>query len=100
MATNILESKVVNTRTAKQQFTKLNRLVEEEKDMRIIVKRGKPVTVLISMEKLKELVGEEKFKELLYDVYVASVLEKDLQNLASGKEKTVPLEEVEKELGW
>ena len=92
--------KIVNTRTAKQEFTKLNRFAVKEKGIIIILKRGKPVTALISMEKLKEMVGEEKFKELLYDVYVASVLEKDLQNLASGKEKTIPLEEVEKELGW
>ena len=92
--------KIVNTRTAKQEFTKLNRFAAQEKGIIIILKRGKPVTALISMEKLKEMIGEEKFKELLYDVYVASVLEKDLQNLASGREKTISLEEVEKELGW
>ncbi len=91
--------RIVNTRTAKQEFTKLNRLVEEEKGIVVILKRGKPVTALVSIEKLKELIGEDKFKELLYEVYVASVLEKDLRNLASGEEKIIPLEEVEKELG-
>ncbi|MCD6106821.1 MAG: type II toxin-antitoxin system Phd/YefM family antitoxin [Caldisericaceae bacterium] len=98
MAINIL--KFVNTRTAKQEFTKLNRLVAEEKDMKIITKRGKPVTALISMDKLKELIGDEKFKELLYEFYTASVLEKDVQNLLRGKEKTIPFEEAKKKLGW
>ena len=98
MAVNIL--KFVNTRVAKQEFTKLNRLVAEEKDMRIITKRGKPVTALISMDKLKELIGDEKFKELLYEFYTASVLEKDVQSLLSGKEKTIPFEEAKKKLGW
>ncbi len=100
MAVNNLRLKVVNTRTAKQEFTKLNRLVAEEKDMRIIVKRGKPVTALISMDKLRELIGEDKFKELLYEFYVSSVLEKDISNLLRGEEKTIPLDEVKKELGW
>ncbi len=40
MAVNNLRLKIVNTRTARQEFTKLNRLVTEEKDMRIIVKRA------------------------------------------------------------
>ncbi len=98
MAVNTL--KFVSTRTAKQEFTKINRSVAEEKDMRIITNRGKPVTALISMEKLKELIGDEKFKELLYEFYTSSVLEKDVQKLISGKEKTVPLNEAKKELGW
>ena len=98
IAINTLKS--VSTRTAKQEFTKLNRTVAEEKDMRIITKRGKPVTVLISMEKLKELIGDEKFKELLYEFYTSSVLEKDVQKLTSGEEKTVPLNEAKKELRW
>ncbi len=54
--------RIVNTRTAKQEFTKLNRLTAEENDITVILKRGKPVTVLVSIEKLKELIGEEKFK--------------------------------------
>ena len=98
MATDTL--KFVSTRAAKQEFTKLNRTVAEEKDMRIITKRGKPVTVLISMEKLKELIGDKKFKELLYEFYTSSILEKDVQKLISGKEKTVPLNRTKKELGW
>ena len=98
MATNILKS--ISTRTAKEEFTKLNRAVADEKDMRIITKRGKPVTVLISMEKLRELLGEEKFKELLYEFYAASVLQKDVNNLVSGKEKTIPFGEVKKKLNW
>ena len=93
-------AKLVSTRTAKEKFTMINRLVAEEKDMAIITKRGKPTTVLISMDKLKELIGDEKFKKLLYEFYTASALEKDVQNLISGKEKTVPLEELKKELGW
>ena len=75
-------AKFVSTRVAKEKFTMINRLVAEEKDMAIITKRGKPTTVLISMDKLKELISDEKF------------------NLISGKEKTVPLEELKKELGW
>ena len=92
--------KFVSTRVAKEKFTMINRLVTEEKDMAIITKRGKPVTVLISMDKLKELIGDEKFKELLYEFYTASVLEKDVKNLISGKEKTAPFEKLKKELGW
>ena len=98
MAMNIL--KFVNTRTAKEKFTKINRFVAEEKDMAIITRRGKPTTALISMDKLKELIGDEKFKELLYKFYTASVLEKDVQNLLYGKEKTIPFEEAKKKLGW
>ena len=92
--------KFVNTRTAKEQFTKINRFVAEEKDMAIITKRGKPTTALISMDKLKELIGDEKFKELLYGFYTASVLEKDIHGLLAGKEKTIPFEEAKKTLGW
>ena len=92
--------KLVSTRVAKEKFTMINRLVAEEKNMAIITKRGKPVTVLISMDKLKELIGDGKFKELLYEFYTASVLEKDIKNLISGKEKTAPFEKLKKELGW
>ena len=92
--------RVVNTRTAKEKFTKINRFVAEEKDMAIITKRGKPTTALISMDKLKELIGDKKFKELLYEFYTASTLEKDIKNLISGKEKTIPFEKAKKELGW
>jgi PHD/YefM family antitoxin component YafN of YafNO toxin-antitoxin module len=98
MTTNTL--KFINTRTAKEEFTRINRFVAEEKDMAIITRRGKPTTALISMDKLKELIGDEKFKELLYEFYTASVLEKDVQNILVGKEKTVPLKEVKKKLGW
>lgn len=98
MAANTL--KFVSTRTAKQEFTKLNRIVAEDKDMKIITKRGKPVTALISMEKLKELIGDEKFKELLYEFYTSSVLEKDVQKFLSSKGKPIPLNEAKKELGW
>ena len=93
-------AKFVSTRTAKEKFTKINRLIAEEKSMAIITKRGKPVTVLISMDKLKELIGDEKFKKLLYEFYTASALGKDVKNLISGKEKTAPFEKLKKELGW
>ena len=92
--------KFVNTRKAKEKFTTINRLIIEEKDLAFITNRGKPVTALVSIEKLEELIGVEKLKELLYEYYIAPTLEKDVQNLISGKEKTVPFEELKKELGW
>ncbi len=98
MASNAL--KIVNTRVAKQKFTEINRKVEEDKDMRIITKRGKPVTVLISMEKLKELIGDEKFKEIIYEFYTASLLEKDVKDVLGRKKKTISLEEAKKKLEW
>ena len=92
--------KFISTRTAKEQFTKINRLVAKEKDIAIITRRGRPATALISMDKLRELIGDEKFKELLYEFYTSSVLEKDVQKITSGKEKTISLNEAKKELGW
>ncbi len=48
------------------------------------------------MDKLSELIGGDKFKELLYEFYTTSILEKDVRNLLHEKEKTIPFEEVRK----
>jgi len=98
MSVNVL--KTVNTRDAKRNFTKLNRTVSEKGDMTIITRRGKPVTALISMDKLKKLMGEKKFKELLYEFYTVSALENEIRDVFNGKEKILSGKDVKKELGW
>ncbi len=50
------------------------------------------------MDKLSELIGGDKFKELLYEFYTASVLEKDVRNLLH--EKNNPFRGGKKELRW
>ena len=96
---SILLKEVINTKEAKKNFTKINKLAAKE-GMVVITKRSEPATALISMETLRKILGENGFKELLYDIYLSQKLGKEVNIVLKSKEKAVPFKDVKEELGW
>ncbi|MEM3786798.1 MAG: type II toxin-antitoxin system prevent-host-death family antitoxin [Nitrososphaeria archaeon] len=91
--------KTITTKEAKTVFTVINRAASDEDEAFLITKRGKPSTVLLSVKRMKELIGEEKFKEFLFDAYYKNEIEKRLGRFIEEKEKLISVEELKKKMG-
>jgi len=92
--------KAISTREAKKRFTEINRIVAEEDSAVVVTRRGSPSTAIISVKLLRKLIGDEAFKEMLFDEFLARELESRVDKLLNGKEGTVSFDELKKKLGW
>lgn len=99
---NVVSLKPLGTfsiKDAKRKFTEINRTVAEKDGAVIVTNRGNPSTMIVSIKLLKELIGEEAFKELLFDAYYLMQAENRIEDFLSGKEKTISLDELKKKTG-
>jgi len=68
---------ILSAREARAKFAKL-----KSDKINIIIKRGKVFSALISINMLNEFIGDEKFKELLFEIYIREETEKRINKAA------------------
>jgi len=90
----------IGTKEIKKRFTEINKLVREKGKTVIITNRGIPSTAIISVDLLRELIGDEAFKEVLFESFIQKELENRTEKLLEKREKLVSFEKIKKELNW
>lgn len=86
-------------REVKKRFSEIVRDAEKEDKITVILKRNEPSSAIISFKKLRELIGDDAIKELLFEVFVTNEAEKRIKDVVKGK-NVVSEEEAKKRLGW
>ncbi len=94
----MIKAKAMPLGEIKKNFSEVVRRTEKG-EISIVLKRSKPTSVIIPFKMLKDILGEDEIKELLFEAFFKQEIENRVLDAISGN-NIISEEEAKKELGW